>query len=741
MNESRISGLYRLSVDERIAALERLGYLSSDDARELQAGRQVMSAKLADKVIENVVGVFGLPFAVAPNFVVNGRDRIVPLAVEEPSIVAALSSAAALARDSGGFSAELDESLLAGQIHVVGVADPEAAVAALDAASDELLAVADDVHPRLRERGGGAREIEVRSLRLDDGSPLLVVHVLIDSRDAMGANLVNTVCESIAPRIAEICGGDAALRILSNLSDRSVAIARVRYSPGALAVGETAGEQVRDGVILANDIAMVDPHRAATHNKGIMNGIDALAVATGNDWRAIEAGAHAYAARDGRYTALTRWSAGDDGDLHGEIRVPLKVGTVGGTVSSNPAAALGMAIAGVESATQLAELMAAVGLAQNFAALRALASSGIQSGHMRLHARSVAAAAGAPDELLDKVVVRLLESGDVKHWRAREILAELEADRESDVVMQAGSSGKLILFGEHAVVYGRHAVAVPIPGAVQAAATANDGDTTISIRDWGVDRTVESGGDGVDAIVNAITRLLGVADSRFAIRVRSLLPPGMGLGSSAAIAVAVTRAVARCAAIDVDDRRVNDIAYECEKLTHGTPSGIDNAICCFDKPMLFRNDGERQVQELELRETPPLLIAFSHTAGSTRAQLAGVRARYERSPRHYDALFGQIDELGVDGAKALQARDYDRLGQMMNVCQGLLNAIQVSTPEIESMLAIARENGAAGAKLTGAGGGGSIVALCPGTGEQVDAALRRAGYRTLSLMQAGATPT
>ncbi len=738
MNESRISGLYKLSIDERIAELERLGCLSSGDARELRAGRQLMSAHGADKVIENVVGVFGLPFAVAPNFIVNGRECIVPLVVEEPSIVAALSNAAALARDNGGFKAVLRESLLAGQIHIVGVADVKASAAALQAATDELLVLANDVHPRLSARGGGAREIEVRSLRLADGTALLAVHVLIDTCDAMGANLVNTVCESIAPRVAEICGGDVALRILSNLADRSVVTATVRYSIDALAVGGMTATAVRDGLILANDIAMVDPHRAATHNKGIMNGIDALAIATGNDWRAIEAGAHAYAARNGNYAALTRWSVDPDGGLVGEINVPVKAGIVGGTASSNSAAALGLAMTGVQSAEQLAELMAAVGLAQNFAALRALASSGIQGGHMRLHARSVAAAAGAPGEVLDEVVARLLDSGEVKSWKAAEILAELEPDPGSEEVFEVSSAGKIILFGEHAVVYGHHAVAIPIGGAVQATAAPGDRDTTLSIPDWGLQRVIGSNDSGgVDALINTVMQQLGVADSGFTIRIRTVLPPAMGLGASAAIAVAVTRAVALCSGIDVDDCRVNDIAYECEKLAHGTPSGIDNAVSCFNTPMLFRNEGGLHIQKLALQQGPPLVVGFSHDVGATREQVTGVRHRYELRPQYYDAVFGQINDLGIEGAKALQTLEYDKLGLMMNICHGLLNAIQVSTPDLEKMVSIARENGATGAKLTGAGGGGSMVALCPGTEEQVSAALRRAGYRTLQLPQAG----
>jgi len=712
MSNSRLSGLYKLSVSERISKLEELGWLTFDAARDLRAGRQVISAIAADKIIENVVGVFGLPLAIAPNFIVNESECIVPLVVEEPSIVAALSNAAALARPTGGFSATLSESLR-------------------DAA-DELVSAANDVHPRLQARGGGVRDIEFRALQLEDGSPLIAVHVLVDTCDAMGANLTNTICESIAPRVGEICGGDIALRILSNLADRSVCSATVRYAVDDLANDSMTGETVRDRIVLASDIAIVDPHRAATHNKGVMNGIDALAIATGNDWRAIEAGAHAFAARNGEYSSLTRWSVADNGDLLGEIAVPLKPGIVGGTLSSNPAVVLGLAIAAVQSAAQLAELMAAVGLAQNFAALRALATHGIQEGHMRLHARSIATAAGTPDERLQEVVARLVASGDVKGWKAAEILSELDDPKSDEQAVEATAAGKVILFGEHAVVYGRHALAVPIVDAVRATVAPCEKRTTLVVRDWGLHSVVDrSSSEGIDAAVNLILEELSIGDENFSINITSSLPRGMGLGSSAALAVAITRAVAWCVGTDVTDERVNAIAYACEKLAHGTPSGIDNTLSCYSEPMLFRNSGSLEIQSLQLEEFPPLVIGLSHAAGPTHEQVAGVRSRFDQDPKHYDQLFDQIDEISQSGAKALQARQYDKLGRLMNVCHGLLNAIEVSTPDLENMVAIARQNGAIGAKLTGAGGGGSIVALCPGAEDKVRAALHQAGYKTL----------
>jgi len=732
MSNSRLSGFYKLSVTERIAALERLGLLSASDAHALLNGEQVLSVFAADKIIENVVGVFSLPLAIAPNFIVNEREHIVPLVVEEPSIVAALSSAAAMARERGGFTVNADTSLLAGQIHIVDIADSDASVAALEAARKRLLQEANAVHPRLLKRGGGVRDIELYRSQLRDGSALLVVDVLVDTCDAMGANLVNTICEAIAASVAEISGGNIALRILSNLADRSIVTATVKYPSRALASAGMEGEQVRDRIVLANEIALVDPHRAATHNKGIMNGIDPLAIATGNDWRALEAGAHAYAARSGHYAALTNWSVDKDGDLLGELKLPLKVGIVGGTVNSNAAAKLGLAIAAVQSAQQLSELMAAVGLAQNFAALRALASSGIQKGHMRMHARSIASVVGTPAERLDEVVDQLVESGDIKEWKAVEILATINDVAADEDAVTATAAGKIILLGEHAVVYGHTAVAVPIPNAVRAAVANASDRTVLSVAEWGLHTIVDKNcADGAGAAVNLIKRELNVDNAHFSIKVSSALPRGMGLGSSAAIAVAITRAVASSLSIKITATEVNRIAFECEKLAHGTPSGIDNTVSCFAEAMLFRNSESLIGNAIQLAEPLPIVVGLSHQPGSTHKQVAGVRRRHEKNTHSYDTIFQQINDLSIEAADALSKKDYETLGQLMNICHGLLNALQVSTPDLESMVAIARVSGALGAKLTGAGGGGAIVALCPGTENKVRSALHQAGYQTL----------
>jgi hydroxymethylglutaryl-CoA reductase len=710
----RLSGLYRLNVSERIARLHEHGWLSPGDAERLRDGQHVLSLNAADNMIENVVGVFGLPLGIAPNFIVNGREHVVPLVVEEPSIVAGLSSAARLARPTGGFKAQGDRSLLIGQIHVTGMDDPDNALEAVRAAQDDLVDAANRVHPRLVARGGGVHDLELRLFQLPDGSPLLAVHLLVDTCDAMGANLVNTICEALAPDIAGICGGRVALRILSNLADRSLYTAHVRYAVDSLGGRDLDGQAVRDAIVTAGEIAVVDPYRATTHNKGIMNGIDALAIATGNDWRAIEAGAHAWAAATGRYASLSRWSVAENGDLEGEITLPLKIGTVGGTLANNPAASLGLALTGAATAHELAMLMASVGLAQNFAALRALATDGIQAGHMKLHARSVAAAVDAPESLRDQLVTRLIDSGDIKEWKARELLAGLQRST-TDAPTAGTAAGKIILLGEHGVVYGRHALAVPIPEAVRV--VVEEADALMH--------------ELPDDFVALLLRELGITDTGYRISLESRLPFGMGLGSSAAVAVAIARAFDRFLSLGLDDERVNEIAFASEQLAHGTPSGIDNTLATYARPMLFQRDDDTRIDLLDDAVEAPLLVAWGATAGRTSEQVAAVRERRAQMTAHFDALFDEMGRLSRQGAELLRAGDFAALGGLMNICHGLLNAIGVSTPELERMVALARQSGAAGAKLTGAGGGGSIVALCPDGVGEVRAALRRAGFNTL----------
>lgn len=683
MNDSRISGFHKLSIAARIEELQRRGLLTPGEVAALKNGGQVLLSADADRMIENVLGTFGLPLAIAANFVVNGRACIVPMVVEEPSVVAGCSAAAKLALPDG-FSVSSKEALLAGQIYITGMTDPTAAAAELMRRKTEILTAANAVHPGMEAYGGGARDLEVRHLKLLDGSSALAIHILVATGNAMGANVVNTICESLAPRISEICGGDAALKILSNLADRSLLTANVRYRLDSLASVDFAAEVVRDRIIMASNIASADPYRAATHNKGIMNGIDALAIATGNDWRAIEAGAHAYASLSGRYQPLAVWRRGADGDLHGTLTMPIRAATVGGTAQVNPAVALGLRMIGVESAQELGELMAAVGLAQNFAALRALAGSGIQAGHMHLHARHKSAPG-----------TTALKPEDV----------------------QGSAAGKVILLGEHAVVYGKHALALPIENAVTARVT----------------RGASHGDPFCRKILQVVCEQLGLDAAALAVEVNCQLPIGMGLGSSAAIAVAIARAVSASHRLNLDDERINSVAFGCEKLAHGNPSGIDNSIATYGQAMLFSNAAGLAIEKIQLAETPPIVIALSSRQGLTHEQVAAVGERSARTSAQYAAVFEQIDALSIAGAAALKTASYTELGALMNICHGLLNALQVSTPEIENIVGIARSAGAAGAKLTGAGGGGAVVVLCPDATETVTAALTSAGIVSLTL--------
>lgn len=374
--------------------------------------------EIADGMIENVIGEYALPFAVAVNFVIDGAEVLVPMAVEEPSVVAASSNAARLARP-GGFTTTATAPVMIGQIQIVQVDDVDAGARHLREAADSLLDDARQLVPRLSERGGGPVGFDVRILARPPGPDggVLVAHLHVDCRDAMGANLVNTLCEALADRVARIAGGKPGLRILSNLTDERTITVRCRV--------EAEDPEVRAAVASASRFAELDPYRATTHNKGIMNGVDAVLLATGQDWRAVEAGAHAYAARTGTYRPLAVWRD-EGGALVGELVMPLAVGTVGGALHSHPSARLALELAGVENANKLAAVAAAAGLATNLAALRALATEGIQRGHMALHARGVARAAGATGELVERVAAELSACGDVKPDRARDILARLK---------------------------------------------------------------------------------------------------------------------------------------------------------------------------------------------------------------------------------------------------------------------------------------------------------------------------
>src|SRR5947199_7266808 len=426
MGTSRLPGFYNMEIAERLRRLASELDVGSGDLGRL-GETSTLPLPNADAMIENAVGVLGLPVGIGLNFLVNGEDVIVPMAVEEPSVIAAVSLAAKIAREGAGFTADADEPRMIGQVQVTELSNPEAAKASVLRQKDSILAAANALHPAMSARGGGAKDVEVRLIRVG-AETHAIVHLIVDTQDAMGANLINTMCEGVAPLIERITGGRVRLRILSNLADLRLARASCRIPFEALADFGFSGAEVAHGIAEASRFADADPYRACTHNKGVMNGVDAVALATGNDWRAIEAGAHAWACRNGRYQPLSQWWI-EEGHLFGRCELPIQVGTVGGAVKSNPLVPVLLRILGNPGARKLASIMAAVGLAQNMAALRALGSVGIQKGHMALHARSVALSAGARGTAVEEVARALIAAGEIKLHRAQEILAKLVSQK------------------------------------------------------------------------------------------------------------------------------------------------------------------------------------------------------------------------------------------------------------------------------------------------------------------------
>lgn len=421
---SRLDGFRHFEPKDRLATLTKMAGLSSADQIAL-GGIDALPVELANGMIENVIGKFEIPLGVATNFTVNGRDYLVPMAVEEPSVVAAASYMAKIARGCGGFSSSSTRPIMRAQVQILGLADPHGARMRILESADALIALANSRDKVLIGLGGGCTEIEVHIFDDTPIGPMVVLHLLVDVRDAMGANTVNTMAEMVAPKVEEITGGNVRLRILSNLADKRLVRARVSITPAALSTETLDGAEVARGITEACALAIVDPYRATTHNKGIMNGIDPVVIATGNDWRAVEAGAHAWAARSGRYTSLSRWEVASSGNLIGTLELPMALGIVGGATKTHPAAQAALRLMGVTSATKLAEVTVAVGLAQNMAALRALSTEGIQKGHMALHARNIAITAGAKGQAVDLVAKALVAAGDVSVDKAKDVLSQI----------------------------------------------------------------------------------------------------------------------------------------------------------------------------------------------------------------------------------------------------------------------------------------------------------------------------
>jgi hydroxymethylglutaryl-CoA reductase len=424
LKSSRLPGFYKLTQVQRIEKLAESYHLTSEEVNALSS-QGSLTLDQADKMIENVVGIFSLPIGLGLNFLINNKDYMIPMAVEEPSVIAAASSAAKIVREAGGFITDSDEPIMIGQIQVVNCQDYEISKQNILERKQEIIDLANQLQPKMHQRGGGARDVEVRILGDENVYPfckMMVVHLLIDTQDAMGANAINTMLEGVNDLVEEISGGKVYLRILSNLADKRLARAKAVIPPEFLSTGDYTGEEVIEGIIQAQAFAFLDPYRATTHNKGVMNGIDPVIIVTGNDWRSIESGAHAFAARTGKYLPLTDWRRDDNGSLVGTIEVPMAVGIKGGSINLHPMAQIALKFLGVKSARELGEVIAAVGLAQNLSAMKALATHGIQKGHMALHARSVALTAGATGEMVNLIAREMVKLQDVKVDKARELL-------------------------------------------------------------------------------------------------------------------------------------------------------------------------------------------------------------------------------------------------------------------------------------------------------------------------------
>ncbi|MUK89332.1 hydroxymethylglutaryl-CoA reductase, degradative [Ornithinibacillus sp. L9] len=426
MNSSRIPGFYNKTVEERRELLANKNMLTDEDIESLFTS-DPLPLETADKMIENVIGTFPLPLGLGLNFLINGKEYVVPMAIEEPSVVASASYMAKIIREAGGFTTESTDRVMIGQIQVVGCPNFQLAKEVLLNHKQQLIDIANAAHPSMLARGGGAEDIEVRILNEESTSAygqMLVLHAYINTCDAMGANVINTMVEALAPTVEELTNGKVYLRILSNYADRCLAKATCVIPPQLLESKGFSGEEVRDGIVHAYEFAASDPYRAVTHNKGIMNGIDPIVIATGNDWRAVEAGAHAYASRYGHYGSMTTWSVDDHGNLVGELELPMSVGTVGGSIRVHPISKVAHSILNVDSAQELAEVIVAVGLAQNLGALKALVTDGIQKGHMALHSRSVAIAAGATGEMIDIIAEKLVEAKEIRVGKAKELVEQ-----------------------------------------------------------------------------------------------------------------------------------------------------------------------------------------------------------------------------------------------------------------------------------------------------------------------------
>jgi len=717
---SRVPGFYRLPVEQRLAFLARSFNLSEKEISELRNGDS-LRIEHAVNLVENAVGVFGVPLGLGLNFFIDGHEHIIPLAIEEASIIAAASRAALMIRAGGGFSTEVDEPIAIGQVQVLDLDDPKRAAGAIDRNKQRIIDAANISQPRMVARGGGMRNLEPRIIDGGDVGKMLVIHLHIDVREAMGANAVSAVCETVAPLIQEITGGRVNLRILSNLADRRLARARFAIPFEHLATGAYTGERVARFMVEADRLAHVDPYRAATHNKGIFNGICAAALALGQDWRAIEAGGHAYAARDGQYRGLTAYAV-ENKCLVGSIELPLQVGWVGGAIKSHPGVRTMQKISGITSSKQLAGVLAAVGLGQNFAALHALCTDGIQKGHMALHARSVALSVGVPSDEVEMVAGEMIRRGEIKVAAAETIYNEMHNAarprlQDESLPVEVFAPGKVVLFGEHATVYNYPGITCALDIGMKIRIKRDPDGPRFLKPHYKQVFPVE----GTDIEVRRFSRavelalsIYGLQKEPIAIEVESDLVPGMGLGSSAAFSTSLCRALSKYKGEDTSgffDPELFKKVQQLEAIFHGHPSGMDAATVLSGGVLWFRKGPPREILPIRMAHYMTGLICLVEPGASTIELVQKVKDRRRRDPETIDGILKQIGELTVDAGIALGTGDSVELGRLMFKNHELLARLGVSTPALDQAIEILLDHNVLGAKLTGSGGGGAVIAL------------------------------
>ncbi|MCB2212350.1 hydroxymethylglutaryl-CoA reductase, degradative [bacterium] len=720
---SRIPGFYRLPVERRLAYLARSYNLSEKQLNTLREGR-ALRIEHAVNMVENAIGVHGMPLGLALNFLIDKRDYLVPMAIEEASIIAAASKAALMIRQGGGFDTDVDAPVMIGQIQVLDLDDPVEAESLIHNNKQAILGQANLANPRMVDRGGGAFDVETRVVDGGEGvGRMLIVHLLIDVREAMGANHVNTSCEAAGPLIETITGGRVHLRILSNLADKRLARAHFAMPFEQLKTSEYSGEEVAKRMVEAYRMAWADPYRATTHNKGIFNGIGAAAMALGQDWRAIEAGGHAWAARDGQYRSLTDyWIA--DGALHGSIALPMQVGAVGGALNSHPGVRLLRRIAGVRDAQEIGAMFAAVGLAQNFAACHALSTVGIQKGHMALHARSVAISVGVPTDQVETVANEMIRRGDVKVAVAEEIFTRMQNEKTSSapeakngLPLEAWAPGKVVLFGEHATVYNYPGITCSIDiGLTIRIKQDNDGPRFLSPKFNQPFGAPESDRD-IRLFTRAVDQALEMYELQrepIAVEIDSDLVPGMGLGSSAAFSAALVSGLRKLRNETGEISLARDLfddVQSLESIFHGHPSGMDAATVISDGVLWFRKGPPREIIPIHVQKPMAGLICFVAPGARTIDMVARVRSSRDLNPKRVDGLLEKIGEVTSDAGIALGTGDEVEVGKLMLRNHELLARLGVSTRELDNAVELLVDNGVLGAKLTGSGGGGAVIAL------------------------------